>query len=206
MASKFLSYEETVPILRASYFPDFRIHTREDISALIALLPDDPYSEIPETYDPGAKQTGKTGRPLTPKEIRSLNKAAQILLMTDERKASGIANYVKTKLNKDLQEVPNNGPKDCGYSAVLQQVSNTEYIYDQATGDEYSPDHLRVQLIHFMTINCDTVFPELMRLSLLPSSYKDWLYQQLDPETQIDESALLGLRLMLNVSNHFTLF
>ena len=51
-----------------------------------------------------------------------------------------------------------------------------------------------------MVINCDSVFPELMRLNLLPSSYKDWLYQQLDPETQIDETALLGLRLMLKVS------
>ena len=204
--SKFLSYEETVPGLRATYFPDFYIHTRENVSGLIAILPDDPYSEMPETYDPKPTANKKGGRPMTPKEMQKLNKHAQILIMSDERKASGIANYVKTELKMDLQEVPNTGPKSCGYSAVLQQISNTEYTYDQETGEEYGPDHLRVQLIHFMAVNCDTVYPELLRLNLLPTSYKDWLYQQLDPETQIDESALLGLRLMLKVSNHLIVF
>ena len=137
---------------------------------------------------------------MTPKEMKSLKKHAQILIMNDERKASAIAQFVKENLNKELQAVPNNGPNDCGYSVVLQQISNLEYTYNKETGDDFTPDDLRKHLIHFMVINCDSVFPELMRLNLPPSSYKDWLYQQLDPETQIDETALLGLRLMLKMS------
>ena len=118
--AQFLSYEETVPLLRRSYFPDFTIHTREYVSALISLLPDDLYAEIPETQDPGIQKRTKTGRPMTPKEIKSIHKHAQILIISDERKATAIAHYVKATLNKDLQAVPNNGHNDCGNSAVLQ--------------------------------------------------------------------------------------
>ena len=138
--AQFLSYEETVPLLRRSYFPDFTIHTREDVAALISLLPDDPYAEIPETLDPGIQKQTKTGRPMTPKEMKSLNKHPQILIMNDERKATAIAHFVKATLNKELQAVPNNGPNDCGYSAVLQQISNLEYTYNKETGDDFTPD------------------------------------------------------------------
>ena len=134
--AQFLSYEETVPLLRRSYFPDFTIHTRDFlVSALISLLADDPYAE---TLDPGIQKQTKTGRPMTPKEMKSLNKHAQILIMNDERKATAIAHFVKATLNKDLKPIPNNEPNDCGYSAVLQQISNLEYTYNKETGDDFT--------------------------------------------------------------------
>ena len=158
---------------------------------------------MPETHYPGLQKQSKTGTggSLTLKEMKNLNKHAQNLIMNDERKASGIANYAKTNLKKYLQAIPTSGPKDCDYSAVSQQISNIEYIFNQETGDDFTSDDLRKQLIYFMALNCDSVLPELMRLNLLPTSYKDWLFQQLVPETQIDETALLGLRLMLKVTN-----
>ena len=47
-AQSFFSYEETVPLLRSCYFPDFTIHKREDVAALISCLPDDPHAEMPQ--------------------------------------------------------------------------------------------------------------------------------------------------------------
>ena len=44
------------------------------------------------------------------------------------------------------------------------------------------------------------VYPEAKRLHVLPCAYKTWLLNQLDPQQQSDELALLGLRLFLKVS------
>ena len=93
--------------------------------------------------------------------------------------------------------MPNSGEQTCGYDAISQQLSNTEYIYNQ-DAEQYSVDHLRI--CHFMATFADVVYPEAKRLHVLPCAYKTWLLNQLDPQQQSDELALLGLRLFLKVS------
>ena len=197
------SYEETVPLLQKSYFGDFRFLKRDDVVKVIQDLSDEPYGLVPETVDKDKGQS-KTGKRMTAKEVGKLSKAAQILIMSDERKAAAISNYVRDIIHKELQAVPASNEQTCGYDAILQQISNTEYIYNK-DGEQYSADNLRVQMIHFMATYADLVYPEATRLQVLPSAYKQWLMQQLDPQEPLDELGLLGLRLFLKVSSMHTI-
>ena len=121
-----------------------------------------------------------------------LSKPAQILIMTDERKAATISHYIKEILHKDLQPVHSSTEHTCGYDAILQKISNAEYIYND-DAEQYSSDHLRIQLVHFMATYADIVFPKATSLHVLPCAYKTLLLNQLDPQQQLDELALLGL-------------
>lgn len=205
--AKFLSYEETLPLLQRNYFEDFQFKTRADVVMIINSLSDDPYSETPNTDDTAGSESSRIkvrkGKKLSPRELAKLNKAAQLLLLSDDRKAAAISNYVKSNLNKELQGVPNTDEQNCGFHAILQQISNTEYTFNQTTGEVYSAEDLRVQLIYYMATYADKVYPEAKRLHVLPCPYKDWLYKQLDSSQQMDELTLLGLRLMLEVSFYF---
>ena len=196
----YLSYEETVPLLQRSCFNDFRFHKRDEVVKIIQDLSDQPYGLVPHTADKEPAQgPSKAGKKLTPKEVGKLSKAAQILIMTDERKAAAISHYVRQVIHKELQAVRSSTEQTCGYDAILQQISNTEYIYNK-DAEQYSADYLRIQLVHFMATYADLVYPEANRLHVLPCAYKHWLLNQLDPQQQLDELALLGLRLFLKVS------
>ena len=50
--------------------------------------------------------------------------------------------------------MPNNAEQTCSYDAISQQLSNTEYIYNQ-DAEQYSVDHLRI--CHFMATYEDSV-------------------------------------------------
>ena len=199
----YLSYEETVPLLQRSYFGDFRFIKRDEVVKVIEDLSDEPYASVPDTVDKDKPQ-GRKGKRMTPKEVGKLNKAAQILIMSDERKAAAISNYVREMIHKELQAVPASNEQTCGFDAILQQISNTEYIYNK-DGEQYSADNLRVQMVYFMATYADLVYPEATRLQVLPCAYKEWLLQQLDPQEQLDELGLLGLRLFLKVSSMLTI-
>ena len=134
----------------------------------------------------------KKGKRMTTKEVGKLSKASQILIMSDERKAAAISNCVREIIHKELQAVPGSNEQTCGFDAILQQISNTEYIYSK-DGE------------HFMATYADLVYPEATRLHVLPCAYKQWLLQQLDPQEQLDELGLLGLRLFLKVSSMLTI-
>ena len=166
----YLSYEETVPLLQRSYFGDFRFITRDEVIKVIEDLSDEPYGLVPETVDKDRAQS-KKGKRMTTKEVDKLSKAAQILIMSDERKAAAISNYVREIIHKEMQAVPASNEETCGFDAILQQISNTEYIYSK-DGEQYSADNLRVQIIHFMATYADLVYPEATRLHVLPCAYK----------------------------------
>ena len=135
---------------------------------------------------------------MTTKEVGKLTKAAQILIMSEERKAAAISNYVSEIIHKELQPVPASNEQTCGFDAILQKISNTEYIYSK-------DDNLRVQMIHFMATYVDLVYPEATKLHVLPCAYKQWLLQQWDPQEQLDELGLLGLILFLKVRSMLTI-
>ena len=48
---EFLSYEETIPLLKQTYFDNFTFHKVSDIHDLIDTLPDEPYETLPESAD-----------------------------------------------------------------------------------------------------------------------------------------------------------
>ena len=48
----YLSYENTIPLVKATYFDKFVFHQPKDIHAPIDKLPDDPYGINPDTEDP----------------------------------------------------------------------------------------------------------------------------------------------------------
>ena len=101
----YLSYEETVLLLQRSYFGDFRFIKRDEVVKVIEDLSDEPYGLVPETVDKEPAQS-KEGKRMTTKEVGKLSKAAQILIMSDERKAAAISNYVREVIHKELQAVP----------------------------------------------------------------------------------------------------
>ena len=200
----YMSYEETVPLIRASIFKNFTIYQQETIEEMIDALPDSPYGEMPPGVD-SAKQIPSTKgqeHPLSNKEKGSQNKYAQALCMRDNRKASGIALFVKNILKKEVdcsKQDPEN--RNCAYGSVLTQVSNHDYSFNQATGEEYSDEDFRRQTIFHMTEKAEDVY-KLVNLHL-DVPYKVWLRQQLSPMEDGDMVSLIGMRHLLQVSKLF---
>ena len=70
-----MSYEETVPLIRASIFKNFTIYQQETIEEMIDALPDSPYGEMPPDLDPAKQIPSTKGQehPLSSKEKGSQN-------------------------------------------------------------------------------------------------------------------------------------
>ena len=199
----YLSYEETIPILQDSYFGDYKFYQKTDVHQLIDILPDEPYAELPQSADPDSSQPrGPQGSKISPSQLGKLKPAAKALLMCDERKACGIAKFVKDTLYRDLQGVEIEDTQNCCFQAVLNQISNQEYMFNQETGEHYNHTYFRNQVIHNMVINCNLIYPKLIELNLLPTSYKMWLHQQLSDDVPADEVTIIGIRYLLNVSTN----
>ena len=102
----YMSYEETIPLIRASVFNNFTFYTDEDIKAQIDLIADNPYGQLPPGVTPEqgalAKEQRKGEHPLTSKEKANQNKYAEALCLRDNRKASGIAHYINNILNREI--------------------------------------------------------------------------------------------------------
>ena len=49
---EYLSYEQTIPLLKQTYFENFTFHKVSEIQELIDSLADEPYGTLPETADP----------------------------------------------------------------------------------------------------------------------------------------------------------
>ena len=160
-----------------------------------------PYGTLPETADPQSDEhRGPAGPKLTPGQLAKLKPAAKALLLADERKACGIAKFVKDNVFRDLQPVNIQDTQNCCYEAVLQQVSNIEYVFNTETGERYNHSDFRRQVVFNMTVHADEIYPKLMQWNLLPTSYKVWLHQQLSDDTPSDEVTIIGIRCLLNVS------
>ena len=204
----YMTYEETIPIIRASVFNSFNIYTNEDVQAQIDLLPDMPYGQLPEGVNPEQasklKEQRKAEHPLSSKEKAQQNKYAEALCLRDNRKASGIAHYTKTVLNREIDTTKQSADnRNCAYGSVVTQISNREYLYDPQTGSEFTDYDFRKQAIYHMALNAETIYG-LVKIHL-DTSYKEWLTQQLDPMEDGDMVSLIGIRHLLNVSRTHTL-
>ena len=78
MASNFLSYEETIPLITSSLFKNVHIFNKEETQELIESLPDVPYGEMPPglSSPSEAADTKKQEHPLSSKEKNGQNKYA----------------------------------------------------------------------------------------------------------------------------------
>ena len=203
-AHSFLTYEETVPLITSSIFKSFTIYSKEETEAVIESLPDVPYGEMPPGLSSSVAEESKTSEehPLSTKEKNGQNSFARALCMRDNRKASGIAAFVKKVINKDIDCSPQNpSNRNCCYGAVLQQISNHDYNFNQKTGEEYSDDDFRLQTLFHMAENAEKVYT-LVKLHL-DVPYKTWLRQQLSNKQDGDMASLIGMRHMLNVSTSY---
>ena len=131
---EYLPYENTVPVVKVTYFDQFYIG--EDIRQLIYSLPDEPYGQSPDSQDPHSdSERGPQGPKIPPAQYAKLKPAAKALLMVDEKKACAIANFVRDNVFRELEPVPVDDLQNCAYQAALQQVSNLEYVFNTETGE-----------------------------------------------------------------------
>ena len=147
--------------------------------------------------DPAAR---KAPPELSAAEKARLNKFAKILIMSDNRKASAVVDYVKTILERELIPPPDPAPDDqnCAFRAVLSQMPNHEYFFNTETGEAYEAIDLRHQFVSFCVENAEEMFAKLK--VTLDNPFKEWLLLQLDPQQESDHSTILALRHMLKVS------
>ena len=197
----YLSYENTIPLVKATYFQKLVFHQPKDIHALIETLPDDPYGINPETEDPESDtERGPSGPKLTAAQIARLKPAAKALLLTDEKKTCAIARFVKETVFRELEPVQIDEYQNCAYQAILQQLSNIEYVFNTKSGEPHTATDLRNQVVYNMTLHADEIYPKLMETNMLPTTYKAWLHNQLDTQQPADEVSIFGMRMLLNVS------
>ena len=196
----YMSYEETIPLIRASVFNNFTFYTDEDIKAQIDLIPDNPYGQLPPGVTPEqgalAKEQRKGEHPLTSKEKANQNKYAEALCLRDNRKASGIAHYIKNILNRGIDTSKQSSEnRNCAYGSALVQISNKDYLFDPQSGAEYS------EVIFHMATNYGALYGLVKIHFDVP--YKQWLTDQMDPMEDGDMVSLIGIRHLLNVSTPF---
>ena len=105
---------------------------------LIDTLHDDPYGIQPESTDlKSDNERGPAGPRISPFVFAKLKPAAKALNMVDEKKACGIAKFVKETIFSNLEPVEIDDNPNCAYQAALQQISNIEYTYHTETGEHY---------------------------------------------------------------------
>ena len=80
----YLSYENTIPLVKATYFDNFVFHNQKDIHVLIDTLPDQPYGQNPDIKDPESDtERGPSGPKITPAQFVKWKPAAKALLLLD---------------------------------------------------------------------------------------------------------------------------
>ena len=198
--AEFLTYEDSVPLLRKQcVFKDYKFYKKDLLVRAVECLPDIPFSDasfLPPP-DPAAK---KAPPELSAAEKTRLNKFAKILIMSDNRKATAVVDYVKTILERELVPPPDPAPDDqnCAFRAVLTQMPNHEYFFNTETGEAYEAIDLRHQFVSFCVENAEEMFAKLK--VTLDKPFKEWFLLQLDPQQESDHSTILALRHMLKVS------
>ena len=146
---------------------------------MVNALPDDEFNQGPTVHK---EQSGSRMKDLSAAEKAKVNKYAKALIMSDNRKAAAIGDYVKTILKRDIAPPPTPMPEDynCVFRAFLEQMPNHDYFFNTETREVYSPNDLRNQLVAFCVTNAQTMLAKLK--SQLDIPFKEWLLLQLDPQ------------------------
>ena len=159
----YLDYESTLPDMKRTFFSDFKFYTMEKVQVLIKNIPETPYGQVPEGVEPQSESTTSScgSAKLSPAEVARMNKvqAAKTLLLGDTRKAQAISDFVKTMFMRDMVPVDDLSTQNCLYEAWLQQISNSDFMYNPDYGEPYSPLDLRMQLLYNMSVDYELYYP-----------------------------------------------
>ena len=201
----YLDYESTLPHVKKTYFDHFKFFSMEKVADQIKSIPEQPYGLRPDGSPADADQAPEpsTGCKMTPHETARMNKvpAAKTLLLGDTRKAQAICDFVKAMFMRDLVPVNDTTTQNCLYEAFLQQISNSDFMYNPESGEAYSPMDLRAQLLYLMATDYEEFYPKVQMH--LETSYKKWLYEQMDEASPSDLVAVSALRHMFQVSKKY---
>ena len=190
MATKFMSYEDTVLHLNAAYFKGYKFYAVTDVDSLIKNIPEETYGGECLPDPPLAK-----GEKISPQQRGKLPRNCQILNTLDKSKASNIEKFISEHFNRNLV-LTNTESQSCLFESILMQLGNLDSMQDE-NGQQYSAIHLRNQMVAHVAINYDVMYPLLKDHITVP--LKSWCYDMLDPNTE-GEFACLVLREPLNVS------
>ena len=189
----FMSYDNSVTYLEATRFKEYKFLQITDVESVIRQIPEEsPYIDI-VAFD---EEPLPKGRPLTKKELSKLNKEAKLLNITNNRKAKNIAKYILDNFDRTLVDTLDPDTANCLFKAVLVQLSNVRFMFNET--QQYTAQNLRLQVVYFMAINYEFMYPKVKYQ--ITGSYKQWLMNMLDPQTEGDTAALLGCRHLLKVS------
>ena len=188
-----MSYDNSVTYLEATRFKEYKFLQITDVESVIRQIPEEsPYIDI-VAFD---EEPLPKGRPLTKKELSKLNKEAKLLNITNNRKAKNIAKYIMDNFDRTLVDTLDPDTANCLFKAVLVQLSNVRFMFNET--QQYTAQNLRLQVVYFMAINYEFMYPKVKYQ--ITGSYKQWLMNMLDPQTEGDTAALLGCRHLLKVS------
>ena len=197
----YMDYEGTLPIIFKTFFHNFKFYSQEAVANAIATIPDD--LPDPPGYDssqPIVKPVHSNGSKMTSAEVARMNKvsAAKILLLGDTRKAQAVFDFVKTMFLKDLKPIKDTTKENCLFEAWLPQVSNSDFMYSNDTGEQYSPADLRRQILYNMAVNYKEYTAKVYMH--LEKAFKIWCQDQLSEDCPSDLATVAALRHMFQVS------
>ena len=197
--TSFQTYEDTVHMLEATHFRNYKFYTEQDVESLIKQIPDiSPYIDpVPEDEGPISKS-----RSLTKKELAKLTPEAQILNTASTKKAKEIKDYLLEKFDRVLLDTLDKQNNNCLFQSILCQISNHRFMFN-SDGIQYDSQCLRLQTIAFMAINYEEMYNRVKHSLNFP--YKRWLLDMIDPVMDGDTAALIDMRHLLKVSLTFQL-
>ena len=193
------TYEDTIHLLDATTFKDYNFYSAQDVEGLIKQIPDiSPYIDsVPEDEEPVSRS-----RNLTKKELAKLAPEAKILNISSSKKAKEIKDYLLEKFDRILVDTLDKDNNNYLFQSILCQISSQRFMVN-SHGQPYDSQCLRLQTVAFMTINYEEMYNRVKHS--LTSPYKRWLLDMIDPMTDGDTVALIGMRHLLKVSLNFKL-
>ena len=105
---------------------------------------------------------------------------------------------------RDMVPVDDLSTQNCLYEAWLQQICNSDFMYNPDSGEPYSPLDLRMQLLYNMSVDYEQYYEQVKVHLEIP--YKEWIIRQLSEHTPSDLVAVAALRHMFQVSKYFIIF
>ena len=186
-------------MIEATHFRDYNFYTEQDVETLIKQIPDiSPYIDpVPEDEEPISKS-----RSLTKKELAKLTPEAKILNIASNKKAKEIKEYLLEKFDRVMVDTLDKDNNNCLFQSILCQISKHRFMFN-SDGKQYDSQCLRLQTIAFMAVNYEEMYNRVKHS--LNGPYKRWLLDMIDPMTDGDTAALIGLRHLLKVSLTFQL-
>ena len=163
-----------------------------DLDYLLAVPP----GVDPDSEDSAFKEKQKKRKKLSPSEMAKLPKEAKILIMSDGRKATAVANYLLDHYNRQMIKSESTQHNLCLFEAVLSQISNLKYIIGP-DGETYNSFDLKLQTIFNLCVNYEKLFPIMEKH--LTNSYKQYVINNLLTTSEVEVGMLAAIREVVQV-------